>query len=387
MADALSRKADKGLETFIADDTIVDRILQRKSKGMQLARKVDLGGVLREILLKANEFVPSESGSILLDDPLLKWGEGHKGKLYFLACFGAGSSELVGTYLPDDVGIVGATYRSGMPYLSEDVSQDSTFYDAIDKKTQYESKSILAMPIKIDDAVVGIIELINRTEKVNYDNKDLSILEIFANYTSTLIKNALDARRFEDLSKMDNLTGLYNDRYFYERLDLEAQKAIDEGSDLSLVFFDLDHFKEVNDTHGHLVGSRVLKEVALIVDEVFLDSGAASARYGGDEFVILLPGYSLEQSSVYGETLRAAIENNVFIKEGPSPGEPALNIEGVITCSVGIASLEKEEGEELKKMKAALIRAADRAMYRAKDLGKNLVSLATDLPAEDVLGE
>ena len=203
----------------------------------------------------------------------------------------------------------------------------------------------------------------------------LSILEIFASYTSTLIKNALDARRFEDLSKRDNLTGLYNDRYFYERLEMETQRAIDGGSDLSLIFFDLDHFKQVNDTHGHLVGSRVLKEVALIINEVFLDSDAASARYGGDEFVILLPGYSLEQSSNYGETLREAIERNVFVRERPGPGEPSLNIEGVITCSVGIASLEKGEGKELKEMKAALIRAADRAMYRAKDLGKNRVSI------------
>ena len=231
------------------------------------------------------------------------------------------------------------------------------------------------MPIKIYDSVVGVIELINRKEKVNYDDRDLSILEIFASYTSTLIKNALDARRFEDLSKRDNLTGLYNDRYFYERLDMETQKAIDEGSDLSLIFFDLDHFKQVNDTHGHLVGSRVLKEVALIINEVFLDSDAASARYGGDEFVILLPGYSLEQSGNYGETLREAIERNVFVRERPGPGEQPLNIEGVITCSVGIASLEKGEGKELKEKKAALIRGADGAMYRAKDLGKNRVSI------------
>ena len=119
----------------------------------------------------------------------------------------------------------------------------------------------------------------------------------------------------------------------------------------------------------------MLKEVALIINEVFLDSDAASARYGGDEFVILLPGYSLEQSSNYGETLREAIERNVFVRERPGPGEPSLNIEGVITCSVGIASLEKGEGKELKEMKAALIRAADRAMYRAKDLGKNRVSI------------
>jgi diguanylate cyclase (GGDEF)-like protein len=379
MADSSSKKTDKGLETFIADDAIIDRILQRKTKRRHPAREVDLKEVLREILLRANEFVPSDSGSILLDDPLLKWDKEHEGKLYFMACFGVGSSELVGTHLPDDVGIVGATYGSGKPYLSKDVSRDDRFYDVIDKKTQYESKSILAMPIKIYDSIVGVIELINRKEKVNYDDRDLSILEIFASYTSTLIKNALDARRFEDLSKRDNLTGLYNDRYFYERLDMETQKAIDEESDLSLIFFDLDHFKGVNDTHGHLVGSQVLKEVATIIEEVFLDSGAAASRYGGDEFVILMPGCSLEKSNDYGETLREAIERNIFVREGTSPGEPPLNIEGVITCSVGIASLEKDEGKELKKMKAALIRAADSAMYRAKDLGKNRVSLDKDL--------
>ncbi len=381
MADASSEEADKELEVFIADDTIIDRILQRKTKKRHSVRGVDLRGVLREILLKANEFVPSDSGSILLDDPLLKWEAEVEGKLYFMACFGAHSSGLVGTHLPDDVGIVGASYQSGMPYLSTDISKDDKFYDAIDKKTQYESKSILAMPIKIDKSVVGVIELINGKEKVNYDDKDRSILEIFANYTSTLIKNALDARRFEDLSKMDNLTGLYNDRYFYERLDLETRRAVDEGSDLSLIFFDLDRFKEVNDTHGHLIGSQVLKEVANIVEEVLLDSGAASARYGGDEFVILLPGCSLQKSNDYGEALREAIARNIFITEGATEGASPLNIEGVITCSVGIASLQKGEGKELTEMKAALIRESDAAMYRAKDLGKNCVSLATDLEA------
>ncbi len=379
MADASSENPVRELETFIADDTIIDRILQRKTKKTHPAQQVDLREVLREILLRANEFVPSDSGSILLDDPLLKGDTEHQGKLYFMACFGVGSSGLVGTHLPDEVGIVGATYQTGLPYLSKDISSDDKFYAGIDKKTQYESKSILAMPIKIYDSVIGVIELINRKEKVNFDDRDLSILEIFASYTSTLIKNALDARRFEDLSKRDNLTGLYNDRYFYERLHLETQKAIEEGSDLSLIFFDLDHFKEVNDTHGHLVGSRVLKEIALIIDEVFLGSGAAAARYGGDEFVILLPGFSIEQSSDYGETLREAIEKNIFVRERPSPGESPLNIEGVITCSVGIGTLEKGEGKELMEMEAALIREADSAMYRAKDLGKNRVSLFGDV--------
>ena len=125
MADVSSKEPDKGLETFIADETIIDRILQRKTKTELPARQVDLKEVLREILLKANEFVPSDSGSILLDDPLLKWGEGHKGKLYFMACFGVGSSGLAGTHLPDDVGIVGSTYRSGM-LISAKTSRETT---------------------------------------------------------------------------------------------------------------------------------------------------------------------------------------------------------------------------------------------------------------------
>ena len=245
MADTPSKKKNRVLETYIADDPIIDRILQRKTKTTYPAGEVDLKGVLREILLRANEFVPSDSGSILLDDPLLKGDKERKGKLYFMACFGVGSLGLVGTHLPDDVGIVGATYESGMPYLSQDISRDGKFYDAIDKRTKYESKSILAMPIKINDSVVGVIELINRKEELNYDERDLSILE---------------------------------------------------------------------------------------------------------------------KSNDYGEVLREAIEKNVFISEAPSPGESPLNIGGVITCSVGIASLEKDEGKELKTMKAALIRAADTAM-------------------------
>jgi diguanylate cyclase (GGDEF)-like protein len=378
MAEASSKQNDDGLETHIADDAIIGRILQRKTRRSNPAQQIDLREILKEILLSANEFVPSESGSILLDDPLIKGDDERQGQLYFMACFGAGSAGLVGTHLPDDVGIVGATYQSGMPYLSKDISKDGKFYPAIDEQTKYESKSIVAIPITIDASVIGAIELINRKEKVNYDEKDLSILEIFANYTSTLIKNALDARRFQDLSKRDNLTGLFNDRYFHGRLDMETKKAVKEGSDLSLIFFDLDHFKEANDTHGHLVGSRVLKEVALVMEEVFLDTGAASARYGGDEFVILLPGYSLEQSADYAETLREAIANNIFISEPLIPGEPSLNIGGLITCSAGVASIEKGDGRDERKLKDALIRAADTAMYRAKDLGKNRIFVQQD---------
>jgi diguanylate cyclase (GGDEF)-like protein len=294
-----------------------------------------------------------------------------------VACFGTGSEVLVGTSIPDNVGIVGTTYCDGEPYLSEDVKKDGKFYSKIDKKTKFESRSILALPVKIEGSVIGVIELINRKEKINFDEKDLAILEIFAKYTSMLIANALDARRFEELSKQDNLTGLYNDRYFYERLAFEVEKAVDKGGELSLVFFDLDHFKEVNDTHGHLAGSRVLKEVAIIMEELLLETNAIPARYGGDEYVIIFPSFSLTEAGKYAEMIRASIAGNTFIKEGRD-GEAPLNIKGLVTCSIGVSSLRDsiKKGTDLRAIEEALISESDTAMYKAKELGKNRVCLA-----------
>lgn len=367
------------MRIYVADKSIIEKTLRRRRRERHYGPQVDLGAVLKEILERANEFVPSESGSIILDDPILKADSGEKGRLCFLACFGRGSESLVGTYLADDIGIIGETYRSGNPYLSRDVKKDEKFYSRIDEKTSFETRSVIAIPIGIDKSVIGVIELINRQGRTNYDKKDLTLLEIFAGYTSTLIQNSLDARRFEDLSKRDNLTGLFNDRYFYERLSQDVRRVTwGGGGDIILIFLDLDRFKEINDTHGHLAGSRVLKETAVIMEEIFSDSGASLARYGGDEYVILLPDNTIDSAERYAERLRQAIAQNIFLKSAGALDEPPLNIGGVITCSVGLASLalNVEPRENLKDMEEALIKAADGAMYRAKDLGKNRVVVA-----------
>jgi diguanylate cyclase (GGDEF)-like protein len=362
----------------ISNKLIIAKAIQRHKKGRDYSHEIGLSGVLKEILSRANEFVPSESGSILLDDPVLKWSPSKEGRLYFLACFGEGSDSLVGTHLPDNIGIVGETYQSGKPYLSKNVKEDKKFFSKIDEQIQFVTKSILAIPIEIDEAVIGVIELINRKGRPNFDKRDLSLLEIFARYTSTLIQNALDARRFEELSKIDDLTGLYNDRFFYEMLSKGVEGALKNDKDITLIFFDLDHFKAVNDMHGHLSGSRVLKEVAVLMTEIFLGSNAIMARYGGDEYVILLHDTNLKKASVYGEKLRKKIADNSFLKEPVSETERALNITGVITCSVGVASLFENvrKNKNLRRMEENLIKAADSAMYAAKDDGKNQVVVA-----------
>lgn len=363
------------MKIHVANNEVLERILRRKRKIRNIEQEIDLRAVLREILKRANEFVPSESGSILLDDPLLKMFDESQGKLYFLACFGRGSSSLIGTSIPDKVGIAGETYRRGKSYISKDVRKDEKYYPRIDKRTRYKTFSVICSPIVIDASIIGVIELINRKDGITFDRKDLALLNIFAGYTATLITNALDARRFEELSKRDNLTGLYNDRYLFKRLFVEIKKASEKKSNISLIFFDLDRFKEVNDTKGHLAGSRVLKEVGEIMEEIFMDTNAVLSRYGGDEFVILLPDSNQKKAIAHAERLRSRIDGHIFLRQRGPNGEPPLNIKGVITCSSGVASLTENTKvrKNINKAVEALIKAADGAMYDAKFSGKNKV--------------
>jgi diguanylate cyclase (GGDEF)-like protein len=361
----------------VADTGTLARVLKRKIRAREIDHEIDLSAVLSEILTWANEFVPSEAGSILIDDPVLKMEDENEGKLYFTACFGEGSSHLVGTSLPDNTGIVGETYHSGKPYFCEDVSKDDKFYAIVTDGKKYECRSIICVPIYIDSSIVGVLELINRKDRVNYDKKDLAMLEIFAGYTGTFMQNALDARRFEELSKRDNLTGLYNDRFFLQRLSWEVSRVVRDGGDVALIFYDLDSLKDVNDKHGHLVGSQVLKEIADITRDVFSDSDAILTRYGGDEYIIIMPDINIEKVADHAERLRKSVAEHVFIKSNGPSGSKPLNIRGVVTCSIGVAVLKKNVGssDNVSDMVESLIKASDSAMYEAKGHGKNRVVL------------
>jgi diguanylate cyclase (GGDEF)-like protein len=359
------------MKVHVADNTTLGRALMRsKSKGKKRLKGVNLDEVLSEILTWADRFVPSESGSILLDDPFLKREPDMDGKLYFVACYGSNSETLAGTDILSTHGIVGETYSSGTPYISEDTSQDDKFEQGTDKKTSYQTLSIICAPIVIGGSVIGVIELINRKGHKNYATNDLTLLEIFAGYTANLVEKSLAARDFEELSKRDNLTGLFNDRYFLMRLEQEVELK----GETSLIFFDLDRFKEVNDNHGHIAGSTVLKEVGDVMREVFDESETAMARYGGDEFAIILPATTLARGTELAENLCKAIQDKVFLDKPGPRGEDPIRLGGIVTASVGVATRIMEDGaEEPFLMAEDLLKAADDSMYTAKGMGKNRV--------------
>jgi diguanylate cyclase (GGDEF)-like protein len=235
----------------------------------------------------------------------------------------------------------------------------------------------VAVPISIGATVCGVIELINRTDGVPFNRRDLLLLEIFASYTSSALQNALDARRAADLARRDDLTGLANDRWLHQRLVQVLGEADAAGEPCSLIFFDLDGFKAVNDTHGHLAGSQVLREVGFLLTRVVTAPDAVLSRYGGDEFVIGLPRTSLSDSAACAEAIRAAIAQNVFLDRPYGDGLPALNLRGAITASVGVAShTPADDGIPPQLKEATLLRRADTAMYAAKARGKNQVVVA-----------
>jgi len=353
----------------------LERFLERHKSGLPLGSEVDLDLVLREVLQKAFEFVPSESGSILLDDPIRKVASRKDNELVFIATFGETSRQLIGQSLSAQHGIVGQVYQTGTPYLSPDVDSDQNFYKQIDQQLGHKTLSLVAVPIYIGKHVCGVLELINRLDGKSFTQRDMTLLEIFAGYTSFTLQNALDARRAHELAKKDDLTGLYNDRWFNVRMTETLALSRESGSDAVLLFMDLDHFKVVNDCHGHLAGSQVLREVAFILKRVIQRVDATVARYGGDEFVMILPDTKLQEGLKSAEEIRIGIAENVFLSREWGYRMPPLHLSGIISASIGVAQHipDPESKASLESEKHNLVKRADAAMYRAKSQGKNQV--------------
>lgn len=173
----------------------------------------------------------------------------------------------------------------------------------------------------------------------------------------------------EIYSKFDALTGISNRRVFNEMFEKEWRRCIRYGHVVSLLMFDIDHFKIVNDTHGHQAGDDILKITAKIIETAARREGDLAARFGGEEFILLLPDTSSINAFKIGETIRKNISKECFFYE---------DTEIKITISAGLASMVPDIDSE----PGCLIRSADEALYLAKRTGRNRVCIYDDVRAE-----
>lgn len=195
------------------------------------------------------------------------------------------------------------------------------------------------------------------------DELELRVLDRTAELERTMRNLELANRELAKLSVTDPLTGLHNRRYFDEVLASEIQRGQRQQSPVSLILVDVDHFKRINDTYGHLIGDECLKLVAATLRQVVVRGTDLVARYGGEEFAVILPATSDEDARLVAERIRIAIEKTQFIHAGR---RISLN------ASLGIAGRIPLQHEN----SARLIAAADEALYRAKETGRNRVVVA-----------
>ncbi|MFP4039968.1 MAG: diguanylate cyclase [Desulfosudaceae bacterium] len=297
--------------------------------------------------------------SLNVDQYCLMFLDQERQKLQIRASHGMPESVLMHGEMDVNEGIAGRVIAGGKPLLLNDISQEEDFFYF--PNSGIREGSFLGIPLVNNQG--GIIGVLNVHKPVvnGFSNSDMRLFTAVAEHVAIAITNALSFQQTQELIRKDELTGLYNRRYFFERFEREIYRSRRYRRTISLLMVDIDHFKEYNDTFGHLRGDRALKSLA----GIFLDNLRkidVVARYGGEEFLVLLPETRKEDALVVGEKLRRAVEEFNF-NEGVKETSPSR-----LTITVGVTSVPDEANEPLLALDIA-----DKALYLGKAQGRNQV--------------
>ena len=258
------------------------------------------------------------------------------------------------------------------PIIIKDAQKDPLMKEVRDIIAPIGIRSIIVIPVIFRDEVIGTLLL--RTSRVGrtFTKREISLCITFANASANALYNAFlyerldrEKTKLERLAITDFLTGVYNIRYFYNRLEEEFSRTERYNLPLSCLMFDIDYFKRINDTYGHRVGDIVLREFAQFV-KMHIRKSDVFARYGGEEFILLLPQTTLKGAIAEAERIRCAIKEHRF---------KAKREEFGITVSVGIA---RSPDKHIKNYDD-LINVADNALFKAKDKGRDQIFAHTHL--------
>jgi len=308
-----------------------------------LSSRLELDTVANGALRQLLEHTGATAGAILVD---------MGGQLQVQASLGVRRPETI-----VDRDLVRSALRTGSIEVLE-VPRDVEIEGAL---VDFRPRAVLFLPVSHKNVPLGVVVMASNT---GFDAEVRARLDLFRHGLGLALNNALAHDRLQRLAALDPLTGVYNRRFGLGRLHEEFGRAMRANTPVGVILLDIDHFKSVNDTYGHLVGDRLLTSLAGIVSSI-LREGDILIRYGGEEFLAVLPAASSEDIRAIGERVRRAVEESSLVE-----GSQTVRI----TVSIGGAAYPNQnvEAEE------SLVELADEALYAAKQSGRNRVEIANE---------
>ncbi len=322
------------------DDLLVFHQLARS-----LTSSLDLNTVLRTILDHMERTVHADLWTlVMLDEP--------KQELYYAIAAGGEQEALRDLRVRVGEGVAGWVVQHGETLIVPEAEDDPRW------KKSSKMRSVIALPLRGRKGTQGAIEIFNpRADQMT--DYTIAFLHILADHAAIAIENARDVERIQHLTITDDTTGLYNVRHLYDVLGRELERSGKAGHPTSLAFLDLDRFKQVNDVHGHLIGSELLARAGQRLQQLRRKQDMCF-RYGGDEFIVLMPETGADTALALAQSLHAALTETGFrMKNGLT-----LNI----GASIGLATAPND-GATLH----AIIGAADARMYTVKSNGRGQI--------------
>jgi diguanylate cyclase (GGDEF)-like protein len=317
----------------------------------QLARSLtssfDLDTILRTILEHMERIIDADLWTLLILDRSV-------GELYYALAAGGEQDALRGLRVKIGEGPAGWVAEHGETLIVADNDEDPRLNRSEADRAR-RVRSVIALPLRGRKGTHGVIEIINpRADQMS--DYTIAFLHILADHAAIAIENAHDVTSIQQLTITDDCTGLFNARHLYHVLDRELKRVAGQGSPVSVAFLDLDRFKDVNDVHGHLVGSELLAHIGRRLQQLSRVQDICF-RYGGDEFVILMPDTPADSATFHAASVLSALTETRFrMTNGILLG---------VKASLGIATAPAD-GATVH----AIIGVADSRMYAVKSNGR-----------------
>jgi diguanylate cyclase (GGDEF)-like protein len=319
---------------------------------------LDYETLLKTILEKSANLLKAEQGSLMLVDY-------ETNGLLLEAKKGATNGRTDKLRIRKGEGIAGRVAELGEPFLVANVEIDPRIKQK--NRRHYKTLSCVSVPLKIEERVIGVLNLSDKTSGEVFDEEDLRLIQSFATHAAIVMERNVLYSQTEKLKKLsitDSLTGLLNRRYFHERQEEEVSRSGRHGRNLSVMMLDIDGFKYYNDTFGHRIGDKALKVIADIILNSVRSIDIVS-RHGGDEFMVILPETDKTLAIQIAERLRADVAK-IVLPTADIADAPSI----AITLSIGMVCYPEHGGTA-----ELLLEHVDKALYLAKKRGKNRIEV------------